>query len=495
MPLASVFKNAAIKADSVAIIDDTGSYTFAQLARMTAGLAGFLAATTTRQHVGILLPPGAAFSAAFHACLMAQKSAVPINYLLGPRETAHILNDAELDTVITVGPLAARLTSPDPASSAQTSPALNIIDVMTLPAKLQAAPPVIPPMPNLPADFTATILYTSGTSGLPKGVPLTIGNLQASVTAAETHTKIDSSCAFLGVVPLFHSTGMMVTLLMPTHLGAKVVYQSRFNPTAVVTAIREHKLSVITMVPSMYGAILRLKNATADDFSTVKYCVSGGEPLPPTIRAAVEQRFGLKLLEGYGLTETIGPLAFNVPWANRPGSVGKLLPGVTVRVVDDNGQQLPQAATGEIQVSGPIVLSRYHNSPTAALTADGFFPTGDLGHLDSEGFLHITGRKKDLIIVGGEKVYPREVEDLIATNPAVAEVAVIGRKDDLRGEAVIAFVSPREGATITPEAIRAHCRDSGLVNWKTPKDVYILPELPKSPTGKVLKRQLAEQAN
>jgi long-chain acyl-CoA synthetase len=488
MPLQSVFRNAATKSDAIAIVDDTGSYSFAQVARMTAGLGGYLATQTTRPRVGILLPPGAAFSAAFHGCLLAGKASVPINYLLGPRETAHIVADSAIDTVVTVGPLAERLAGTG----------LNVIDVMTLAAKLQAAPPAAAPViPTLAAGTDATMLYTSGTSGLPKGVPLTVGNLMSSVLAAEEHTRINGTHNFLGVVPLFHSTGLMVTLLMPTHLGAKVVYQSRFNPTAVITAIREQQLSVVTMVPSMYGAILRLKNAEASDFASVKYCVSGGEPLSPVIRQAFEQRFGVHLLEGYGLTETIGPLAFNVPWANRPGAVGTLLPGVNVRIVDDAGQPLASGATGEILVAGPIVMGGYHQLPndsSAALTPDGYFRTGDLGHLDADGYLHITGRKKDLIIVGGEKVYPREIEDLIAVHPRVAEVAVIGRKDPLRGEAVVAYIAARDGMSISADEIRTFCREQGLMNWKTPRDVFVLSELPKSPTGKVLKRQLAEKS-
>jgi long-chain acyl-CoA synthetase len=345
--------------------------------------------------------------------------------------------------VISVAPLIGRLEGSG----------LKLIDLAKLAGTTPPPGSLTPRLEPRPVNELAAILYTSGTSGLPKGVPLTHGNLAGSVTSAHRHTTLGAGHTFLGVVPLFHSTGLMVTLLMPVYLGSKVVYQARFSPVAALEAIEKHQISVLTMVPAMYGALLRLKSAGEKALSSVKFCISGGEPLSPILRVAFEKRFGITMLEGYGLTETLGPVCFNTPESNRGGSVGKPLPEVKLKLDRTDaatGAVSGDDAPGELLVAGPMVTAGYHNLPeetAAAFTADGYFRTGDLARIDADGFVHITGRKKDLIIVAGEKVYPREVEDLIATCPLVGEVAVVGRKDDVRGEAVVAFVVPREGVT------------------------------------------------
>ncbi|MGN6726355.1 MAG: class I adenylate-forming enzyme family protein, partial [Tepidisphaeraceae bacterium] len=310
------------------------------------------------------------------------------------------------------------------------------------------------------------------------------------------HVKLTGDHRFLGIVPLFHSTGLLATMIAPITLGARVVYIGRFSPVATLKAIREHGISVLIGVPAMYGAVARLKDASAEDFSQMFACVSGGEPLPTQIREAFLHRFNTRIMEGYGLTETIGPVAFNTPVHYRAGSVGRLIPGAEVRFVDDNDQTLTHGETGEILLRGPMIMKGYHDLPAetaTALTPDGFFRTGDLGHIDPDGFLFITGRKKDVIIIAGEKVYPREIEELLAAHPDLADVAIVGRKDESRGEAVVAFVVPREGETVTLESVRDFLRGRETVNWKIPKEVHVVSELPRSPTGKVLKRELVQK--
>jgi long-chain acyl-CoA synthetase len=186
----------------------------------------------------------------------------------------------------------------------------------------------------------------------------------------------------------------------------------------------------------------------------------------------------------------------NVPQDNRPGSVGRAVPGATVRIVDEQGKPLPTDQTGEIWLKGPMIMKAYHNLPketAETLTADSFFKTGDLGHIDSDGYLWITGRKKEMIIVSGEKAYPREIEDTILKHPSVADAAVLGKKDASRGEVVVAFVIPKEGTEVKPDELRDFCRTQGLAQWKCPREVFVVPDLPRSPTGKVLKRVLAEK--
>jgi long-chain acyl-CoA synthetase len=289
---------------------------------------------------------------------------------------------------------------------------------------------------------------------------------------------------------------MTAMMLAPLQLGSLVVYLARFSPVGAVKAIREHQISLFFGVPSMYAAMMHLKNATRDDFKSLYAAISGGEPLPRPLYDAFLQRFGVPICEGFGLTETSPVVTLNVPHDHREGTVGKPVPNAIIKIVDDDGNALPNEKTGEIWLKGPMIMKGYYNLPNetaAALTADRYFKTGDLGHVDSDGFLHITGRKKEMIIVSGEKASPREIEDVLLRHPAVADAAVLGKKDPSRGEIVVAFVIPKEGQTVTSDALRDFCRDQGLAQWKCPREVHVVQDLPRSPTGKVLKRVLAEQ--
>jgi long-chain acyl-CoA synthetase len=202
--------------------------------------------------------------------------------------------------------------------------------------------------------------------------------------------------------------------------------------------------------------------------------------------------------EGYGLTETGAVVTLNTPNSNRPGSVGKPLPGVDVRITDEAGSSLAGEQVGEIWLKGPMLMKGYHGLPeetASVLNFDGYFRTGDLGMIDADGFLHITGRQKDLIIVSGEKVAPRQVEEVLMRHPAVAEATVIGKKDPIRGEVVVAFVIPREGQSTSPNELRDYARAQGLTPWQLPREVFIVPDVPRSPTGKVLRRELSAKVN
>jgi long-chain acyl-CoA synthetase len=480
----SLFAHAKTSPQTLAITDDRGQTSYGELAAMAAGLGMYLAAQTKRPRVGLLLPAGAGFVASFYGTLLAGKTAVPINFLLGDKEIAHIIKDSDVDTVVTIPQLAGRLKDVP----------LNVIDLTALPKLPPAA--VTPQFPSPTADDIAVLLYTSGTSGLPKGVLLTYGNIQSDTDAAINYVQLKSNHKFLGVIPLFHSFGILAMMVAPVQLGAQIIYLARFSPVGTLNAIRQHKASLMFGTPSMYGAIFRLKDAKSDDFTSLYALISGGEPLPATLREAFKQRFGVPLLEGYGLTETSPAVSLNTPQVSRPGSVGKPLPEATFKITAEDGSPLPQGQIGEVWVKGPMIMQGYHNLPdetAAVLTADGYFKTGDLGRFDEEGFLYITGRKKEMIIVAGEKAYPREIEDALLLNPAVAEAAVMGRPDPGRGEVVVAFVVAREGQTVREDELRDHCRKVGLAQWKVPRDIRVVNDFPRSPTGKVLKRELAAQ--
>jgi long-chain acyl-CoA synthetase len=484
MLIEPVFTHATQQPQQLAIIDDRGRYTYQQLAAMVSGLGMYLSAQTRAPHVGLLLPAGSGFVASFYGTLLAGKSIVPINYLLGEREIAHVIADSGIDTVVTIPQLAGRLTDAR----------LKVVDLTQLPPTPPTA--IAPKFPQRGPDDLAVLMYTSGTSGLPKGVMITFGNLQSDVDACIEAAALKHQHKFLGVIPLFHAFGMTAMMLAPIQLGATVIYLARFSPVAALNAIKEHQVSLVFGVPSMFAAIAHLKNASADDFKSLYAMISGGEPLPRALYDGFLQRFNVPLLEGYGLTETSPVVALNTPQQRRLGSVGKPLPCVTVRITDDDNNEVPRGQIGEVWLKGPMIMKGYYNLPedtARALTADGFFKTGDLGMIDPDGFLHITGRKKDMIIVAGEKAYPREIEDVLLRHPSVGDVAVIGKKDPSRGEVVVAFVIPKEGQQVGADELRNYCRDSGLAQWKCPREVLVVKELPRSPTGKVLKRVLAEQ--
>lgn len=482
-----LFAHADAQPQQVAVIDDRGSYTYQQVAAMAAGLGMYLSFQTRKPTVGVLLPAGVGFVASFYGTLLAGKAVVPINFLLGDREIAHVVKDSDIDTVVTAGPLAGRL---------QGMTDLKVIDLLQLPQTPPAA--ITPHFPEVKADDLAVLMYTSGTSGLPKGVRITYGNLQGDVNAAIEAAALQSRHVFLGVIPLFHAFGMTAMMVAPIQLGTTVVYMARFSAAGAVENIRKHNVSLLFAVPSMFGAMLHMKSASAEDFKKMYAVISGGEPLPSTIREGFKQRFGVNLLEGFGLTETCAVAALNTPQENRPGSVGKPIPGLEVRIADDDGRPVGPGQQGEVWLRGPMVTKGYHNLPEVtaeAITPDGFFKTGDLGMLDADGFLYITGRKKDLIIVAGEKAAPREIEEAIMRHPAVADAAVVGKKDPGRGEVVVAFVTAKEGQQVTAEQVREACRAAGLPQWKIPREISVVADLPRSPTGKVLKRVLAEQVN
>lgn len=480
-----LFKSAQRDPGKIAIVDDRGRYTYKQVANMAAGLGMYIGMQTQRSHVGLLLPGGAGFVASFYGTLLAGKTVVPLNFLLGDKEIAHIVKDSGIDTVLTAPPLMARMQNSG----------LNVVDLTQLPREI---PDFQPEFPSPKADDIAVLMYTSGTSGLPKGVLLTYGNLQSDVDSAIEHAQLLHDHVFLGVIPLFHAFGMTAMMLAPLQLGATIIYIARFSPVAALNAIREHKVSLMFGVPSMYAAIARLKDAKPEDFSTIYAMISGGEPLPSALRDAFMKRFNVHVFEGYGLTETSPVISLNVPQNFREGSVGRAVPGAQFKFTDEAGKALGAEEIGEIWVKGPMVMKGYNNLPTEtaqALTPDGYFKTGDLGKIDPDGFIFITGRKKDMISVAGEKAYPREIEEVLMANPAVAEAAVVGKKDPSRGEVVAAFVIFKEGQTLSADALREFCREHGLAQWKIPRDIQIMTDFPRTPTGKVLKRELSAKLN
>jgi long-chain acyl-CoA synthetase len=299
----------------------------------------------------------------------------------------------------------------------------------------------------------------------------------------------------LGVLPQFHTFGLTVLTLLPLCLGCRVVYTAKFMPKRILELAREHQPTAFIGIPSMYNALRLAKSATREDFASLRFAVAGGEPLPDAVSDGFHEVFGVRICEGYGLTETAPVANVCLPHEYRPHSVGRPVPGVEERIVADDGRILGPGEEGEIRIKGPNVMPGYFKRPeetAAAFDDDGFLRTGDMGRMDADGFLSITGRIKEMLIIGGENVFPREIEEVLDRHPSVKSSAVIGLPDVSRGEVPLAFVELVEGAEFDETALRSHCRET-LAQYKVPREIRLLAELPRNPTGKIMRRGLTPE--
>lgn len=470
-------RNVTQRPNHPAACDQSLSLSYAALRAVACGLAGKIAAQTDRPRVGLLAPTSTACAAATFACWYAGKVPVPLNFLLAPAELAHIIRDAELDLVLAIDKFV---------------PAAEATGLRVLPLNAQTLVPGDRPAPSASLQDTGVVIYTSGTTGEPKGACLSFDNLAQNVSACIAAAELSPDQVFLSLLPQFHAFGFTTNTLVPLLMGATVHYLPRFSPATVVNLIAEQRVSVFITIASMFGALAAMKDASRERFASLTHPVSGGEPLPPKVAEVFERRFGKTIYEGYGLTEASPVVTLNTPQAHRAGTVGRPLPGIMVTPADADGRPLPPGHDGELVVRGHCVMQGYLNKPeaTAGVIRDGALFTGDIGRLDADGFVTITGRAKDMMIVGGENVFPFEIETALMEHPAVAEAAVIGTRDDVRGEVPVAFVIPTPDRPPPSESdLRGFCRQR-LAAYKVPRQIVIAAELPRGPTGKILKRAL-----
>jgi long-chain acyl-CoA synthetase len=340
------------------------------------------------------------------------------------------------------------------------------------------------------ADLAA-LLFTSGTAGTPKAAMLTHGNLLSNVEQARLIADgVRPDDVLLAVLPIDHIYGLNAIVGETLLVGASAVLVPRFDPVATLALIGAERITVVPGVPALFQAWA--EHAATDSFATVRLALSGAARLPEELTRTYFATFGVTLRDCYGLTEAAPAVTTSVGFAPKTGSIGRVIPGVHVRLVDDDGSDALAGDAGEIWVRGPNVFAGYWEEPEASarvLTADGWLRTGDVAVVDDDGFFFLVDRAKDLIIVSGFNVYPAEVEDVIALHPSVADVAVAGAPHPTTGETVRAFVVPKPGATIDDKALLAHCRDS-LARYKCPTEFVAVAEVPRSPNGKVLRRLL-----
>ena len=423
---------------------------------------------------------------------------VPVIFLLGEAEVAHIVADSEARVVITSSDMVGKIEK-------QIGVLPNLRHVLLVSGGGQSGlrsfeeetdgeSDRFEAVPRDDGDL-AVILYTSGTTGTPKGVALSHANLESNARASASLFELDRERWGVGVLPLSHSYGL--TVMNAGHiLGTRSALLRWFNPEEVLRTIQEFRAEAMSGVPTMFVYLLNYPGASAYDTSTMRVWGSGAAPLPVEVVEPFEHRFGGKLLEGYGLTEASPVVAAHrLSGVRKLGSVGQPIPGVTVSIRDDDDRALPVDEVGEVCVQGPNVMVGYYRNPeeTAKTIRGGWLRTGDMGRLDADNYLYIVERKKDLIIRGGFNIYPRDVEEALYAFPGVAEAAVIGLPDPRMGEEVVAFVVLKPGQAVTADEVAGFCQ-TRLAKYKCPKEIRFVDALPKSPVGKILRKELRGQA-
>jgi len=490
--LASLLLDTAEKhGDRIAVKLDDLALNYTVIAEGSARIAGLLHEKGFQpgDRVGLMLPNVPFFPPIYYAILRAGGIVVPMNVLLKQREVAYYLRDSGAKLLFGWHDFAA-----EAAPGAQEAGA-ELISVGLDFAQVAFAAEPRHELVEVADDDPAVLLYTSGTTGQPKGAELTHSNLLANVeTCVQTLIQVDENDVILGALPLFHSFGQTCAMNVATAAGATLTLIPRFDPLKALQIVERDKVTVFEGVPTMYNAMLAVpEEARAGlDLSSLRLCVSGGAALPGEVLRAFDATFDCKILEGYGLSETSPVASFNHPdRARKVGSIGTPIRGVEMKVVDEHDRELPPGEVGEIVIRGHNVMKGYWGKPeaTATVMRDGWFHTGDLAKVDEDGYFFIVDRKKDMIIRGGYNVYPREIEEVLYEHPSVAEAAVVGVPDREWGEEVGACVALKPGAAVDPDELREYVKER-VAAYKYPRHIWLVAELPKGPTGKILKREI-----
>jgi len=483
-------RTAAEYPDAIAVKLDDAAFNYGLLDQASACVATMLKSKGVKvgDRVGIMLPNVPYFPAVYYGILRAGGVVVPMNVLLKAREVGFYLSDPE------VGLLFAWHGFMDAAEGgAKDAGDVEVIPVK--PGEIEGEIFAHEPDDDVverDGEDTAVILYTSGTTGKPKGAELTHDNLSNNIAASVKLFGLGEGDMIFGGLPLFHSFGQTCTMNAAIRSGAAVTLLPRFDAAKALEIIERDGCTVFEGVPTMYGALLNHPDREKHDYSCLRVCASGGASMPVEVLRGFEDAFGCKVLEGYGLSETSPVASFNHPDRDRkPGSIGTPLAGVEMRLVDDEGNEVAEGEIGEIVIKGHNVMKGYWKQPEATADAikDGWFYSGDLAKVDEDGYFYIVDRKKDLIIRGGYNVYPREIEEVLYEHPAVREAAVVGMAHDDLGEEVGAAVALKDGQTVDAEELKAYVKEN-VANYKYPRRIWFVDDLPKGPTGKILKREI-----
>jgi long-chain acyl-CoA synthetase len=444
------------------------------------------AAASLRSHgvlagdvVGIMLPNTGGFIVCMFAAWRLGAAVTPINPSLRPAEVRYQLSDAD-----------ARLLIVD------TLPGFDLGGHAVVTASELTSAPAMEEADNLQLadDTLALLIYTSGTTGKPKGVMLDHANLDAMCHAVIDAFKMTSADHSLLILPLFHVNGIVVGTLSPLLAGGRATVAGRFKLETFFDRIEQTRPTYFSAVPTIYTMLCGLPEDLTPDTSSVRFAICGAAPASVELLERFESRYDIPIIEGYGLSEgscasTVNP----VDGKRKPGTVGLPLPGQTIRLVDAAGEPVAAGEAGEVLIKGPNVMRGYLNRPdeTAKTLVGGWLHTGDVGRFDEDGYLVLVDRAKDMIIRGGENIYPREIEAVVHQLPQIAEAAVVGRANPVYGEEPVLFVSLHPGAELTTDMIHEHLRDS-LSKYKLPVEITIMDGLPKNAVGKIAKPELRQ---
>ncbi|MGE0788268.1 MAG: long-chain fatty acid--CoA ligase [Sandaracinaceae bacterium] len=471
-----------------------------QLARRVAGgLAGL--GVTQGKHVALMIPNTPHFTIAYFGIHYAGGAVVPLNVLLTADEIAYHLEDSDAVALVAwegfLEPAQAAFNRVDTCkhlivARADRADLRAPEGAVNLTALIGSSPPVAE-IPNTMADDTAVILYTSGTTGRPKGAELTQFNMFFNALySSKFLMPLDETTTALATLPLFHSFGQTVIQNGVLSAGGTLVLLPRFDPKSALDLMKGYEVNLFAGVPTMYFALLHYPEASNYKLG-LKFCVSGGSAMPVEVMKAFDEKYGVSILEGYGLSETSPVASFNrLDRPKKPGSIGLPIWGVEFKLVDADDETITENdAPGEICIKGHNVMKGYYKKPEAneETFKGGWFHTGDVATRDAEGYYFIVDRKKDMIIRGGFNVYPREIEEVLYAHPAIGEAAVIGVPHASHGEEVKAVVALKQGKTATADEIIGYCKEK-LAAYKYPRVVEFMDSLPKGPTGKILKREL-----
>jgi len=458
-------------------------------------------------HIALLLGNSPHFVISLYGALRLGVTVIPVNPIYTADEIGFILNNGDVKAVVALDlalPLAEKMHTLLPRVEhyifCETKPnslVLSEIESLTVYPKMKSFTEIIASGnqsfqgPMLRDEDVAIILYTSGTTGKPKGAMLTHKNIYSNAKDVGDYLKMNQEDRVVTVLPMFHVFCLTVVLNAPLLCGATLLIAPKFSPKEVFSVIKEHTATVFAGVPTMYNFLYQYPDGDPNDLKSLRLCISGGASLPVALLKNFEKKFNVVISEGYGLSEASPVTSFNpLDRPRKPGSIGTSILQVENKIVDGLGQDVPIGAVGELIVRGPNVMKGYYKMPeeTQAAIRDGWLYTGDMARMDEEGYFYIVDRKKDLIIVGGYNVYPREVEEVIYNHPDVVEVAVVGVPDPNQGEAVNAYVVSKNPA-LTCEQLQEYCREH-LAKYKVPATIEFIDELPKNTTGKILRRAL-----
>ncbi len=508
----NLVRNAALYPDKIALFAGAQSLTYAQLDAAANQLANGLRGLGIRPNdkVALSCPNLAYFPIAYYGILKAAAVVVPLNILLKAPEIAYHLDDSDARVYLCFEGSAELPMGEEGWEAFNRTAACEHFFLMTAnPAapspiagsktlvQLMQGQPTVGDTAQTAADDTAVILYTSGTTGTPKGAELSHSNIVMNAMCAVALTKLDSSDVQLIALPLFHTFGQTVQMNAVVAVGAAMVLMIRFEPEAVFEAMARHGVSIFCGVPTMFIGLVNSPYASEKQnldaiAKHLRLGVSGGAPMPVAVLRQFEQNFGVIILEGFGLSETSPVATFNHLDSERlPGSIGQPIVGVEVAIFNDSDVALPDGEDGEIVVRGHNVMKGYYKRPedTERAIRNGWFHTGDIGRRDTNGNFFVVDRIKDMVIRGGFNVYPREIEEVLMTHPAIAMVAVIGVPHPVHGEEIKAVVVLRQGQSLAPDALIEWCRER-MAAYKYPRIVDIVESLPMTATGKILKRAL-----